>query len=174
MKIPVFQSPLKFPGWGQGGPFCSVLHVLSTKLLFPAYRMVWPQNSTTKLLSPAYKMVWHKLDPTKWYSFVNYTGPFFFNNNFLIFSSKNGQTVAFILQEKLQGHFVELPPCPDLSSKGNFSIAILQGVFPVTCSFSISPKMDKKCFSIFARGQTVHLFANNMLTFQKQIETKEW
>ena len=30
-----------------------------------------------------------------------------------------------MLQKKLQGHFVELPPCPELSSKGKFSIAIL-------------------------------------------------
>ena len=98
---------------------------------------------------------------------------FFIHNDFE-FSSKNGRTFAFMLPKKLQGHVAELPPCPELSSKGNFSIAILKGFYPVTRSFSISPKIDKNCFSIFARGQTVHLFANNMLTFWKHIKTKEW
>ena len=72
----------------------------------------------------AYKMVWPQTRPYKMVFLVNYFGPFL-STSVLIFSSKNGQTVAFMLQKKLQGHLVELPPCPELSSKGNFSIAIL-------------------------------------------------
>ena len=45
-----FASPLKFPGWGWGGPFYSVLHVLSTKWLFPAYKMVWTQTQPYKMV----------------------------------------------------------------------------------------------------------------------------
>ena len=82
-----------------------------------------------------YKMVLGALlQPTKWYGhkprpykmafLVNYLGSFL-STMILAFSSKNGQAFAFMLLKKLQSHFVELPPCPEISSKGNFSIAIL-------------------------------------------------
>ena len=77
-----------------------------------------------------------------------------------------------MLQKKLQGHFVELPPCPELSSKGNFSIAILYGFYPVTRSFSISPKIDKTSFSIFARGQTVHFLQTICWQSGNKLKTK--
>jgi len=49
---------------------------------------------------------------------------FFTHNDFDIFI-QNGQAFAFMLLKKIQGRFVELPPCPELSSKCNFSISIL-------------------------------------------------
>ena len=150
--------PVEIPWVGLGWSILQCAPVFVYKMAFSSLQNGMATNSTTKWLFPAYKMVWHKLDSTKWCSFVNYIGPFFSTKK-MIFSSTNCQTIAFILQEKLQGHFVELPPCPELSSKGNFSIAILQGFYPVTRSFSISPKIDKKCFSIFARGQTVPFFS---------------
>ena len=73
----------------------------------PAYKMVWPQTSTLQNGVPC-QLSW----------------AFFIHNDFDSFI-QSGQAFAFMLLEKLQSHFVELPPCQELSSKGSFSIAIL-------------------------------------------------
>ena len=106
----VYTSPWQLRGWGYGGPFV----------------MCWTlclQNGSGSA-SPAYKMVWQQTRPYKMVFLVSYLESFF-STTILICSSKNGQAFPFMLQKKLQSHFVELPPCPELSSKGNVSMAIL-------------------------------------------------
>ena len=49
---------------------------------------------------------------------------FFLHNDSDIFIQE-WSNICIHAPKQLQGHFVELPPCPELSSKGNFSIAIL-------------------------------------------------
>ena len=85
-----------------------------------------------KILMSSTKIWQSLLKPTVYYKMVPYDPIFTIewqhyrgDNPSHSMEEMNCQTIAFILEEKLQRHFVELPPCPELSSKGNFSRAIL-------------------------------------------------
>ena len=68
----------------------------------------------------------------------------------------------------------QLLPRPEYSSRGNFSIAILEGFYPVTRSFSISPKIDiKKKKSQFLHVAKPYIFLPTICwNSGNKIETK--
>ena len=85
------------------------------------------------------------------------------SSHFLVEMSRGIQkwsNICIHVPIKTPGPFCSASTLSGTQLQGQFFHSHFVGFYPVTRSFSISPTIDKKCFSIFARGQTVHLFAN--------------
>ena len=99
---------------------------------------------------------------------------FFFNNDFDIFIQK-WSNICIHAPKKTPGPFCRASTLSGTQLQGQFVHSHFVGFLPCHSLFlNFTQNWFKKCFAIFARGQTVHFFANNILTFWKQIETKEW
>ena len=120
-------------------------------------------NSTTKWLFPAYKMVWHKLDSTKWCSFVSTLDLFFQQKNDIFIQKLSNNCIH--TPRKTPGHFVELPPCPELSSKGNFQEPFCRVFTLSLVLFQFHPKLIKNASQFCTWPNRNFFFPNNMLTF---------
>ena len=83
---------------------------------------------------------------------------FFFNKKNDIFIQKLSNNCIHT-PRKTPGPFCRVSTLSGTQLQGQFFKSHFVSFFPVTRSFSISPKIDKKCFSIFARGQTVPFFS---------------
>ena len=122
-------SPLKFPGWGWGGPFYSVLHVLSTKWLFQPtkwygqklnYKMVFSSLQNGMAQTRPYKMV--LLCQLYWTFFFNKKIDIFiqkWSNNCIHtprktpgpFCRASTLSVTQLQRQFFKSHFVGFLPC---------------------------------------------------------------